>query len=82
MKKVKRSWVNFRWKGKESGKRNVIAIEPYTRWVVERVQVIYMFFIFDSSIFPQVSEPGPILPEEVEDLKAKIQRLELENSKL
>lgn len=52
MKKVKRSWLKVIRKSKELGKINVIAKEPYTRWMKERVQEIKLPFLFDPSIFP------------------------------
>ncbi|KAI5417924.1 hypothetical protein KIW84_042523 [Lathyrus oleraceus] len=82
VKKIKRSWQAVIRKGKELGKRNVIAQEPYTCWVRERVQMIKLPFPFDPSIYPLVPEPKPILPEDVEKLNARIKELELENSDL
>ena len=82
VKKIKRSWQAVIRKGKELGKRNVIAQEPYTCWVRERVQMIKLPFPFDPSIYPLVPEPEPILPEDVEKLNARIKELELENADL
>ncbi|KAI5438410.1 hypothetical protein KIW84_024236 [Lathyrus oleraceus] len=82
VKKIKRSWQAVIRKGKELGKRNVIAQEPYTCWVRERVQMIKLPYPFDPSIYPLVPEPEPILPEDVEKLNARIKELELENADL
>ncbi|XP_050887708.1 uncharacterized protein LOC127092861 [Lathyrus oleraceus] len=82
VKKIKRSWQAVIKKGKELGKRNVIAREPYTCWVRERVQMVKLPFPFDPSIYPLVPKPEPILPEDVEKLNARIKELELENSDL
>ncbi|KAI5428900.1 hypothetical protein KIW84_033769 [Lathyrus oleraceus] len=71
VKKIKRSWKAVIRKGKELGKRNVIAREPYTCWVRERVQMVKLPFPFDPSIYPLVPEPEPILPEDVEKLNAR-----------
>lgn len=48
----------------------------------DKFQMIKIPFIFDSSIFPQIHELVPISVEEVEELRAKIQKHELENSDL
>lgn len=48
----------------------------------EKMKVINLLFTFGSSAFPRVLEPKPILLEEVEELKADIKKLELENSEL
>ncbi|XP_050889388.1 uncharacterized protein LOC127094624 [Lathyrus oleraceus] len=82
VKKIKRSWQAVIRKGKELGKRNVIAQEPYTCWVRERVQMVKLPFPFDPSIYSLVPEPEPILPEDVEKLNARIKELELENADL
>ncbi|XP_050895824.1 uncharacterized protein LOC127102497 [Lathyrus oleraceus] len=82
VKKIKRSWQAVIRKGKELGKRNVIAQEPYTCWVRERVQMIKLPYPFDPSIYPLVPEPEPILPEDVEKLNARIKELELKNADL
>lgn len=82
VKKIKRSWQAIIRKGKELGKRNVIAREPYTCWVRERVQMVKLPFPFDPSIYPLVPEPEPILPEDVEKLNARVKELELENADL
>jgi hypothetical protein len=34
---VRKAWLKVVRKGKEFGKRNLLAKEPYTRWVKERV---------------------------------------------
>ncbi|XP_050890120.1 uncharacterized protein LOC127095482 [Lathyrus oleraceus] len=70
VKNIKRSWKTIIRKGKELGKRNVIAREPYTYWVKERVQMVKLPFSFDPSIYPLVPEPEPIIPEDVEKLNA------------
>lgn len=57
MKKIKRSWQAIIRKGKELGKRNAIAREPYTCWVRERVQMVKLLFTFDPSIYPLVPKP-------------------------
>ncbi|XP_050915458.1 uncharacterized protein LOC127130506 [Lathyrus oleraceus] len=82
VKKIKRSWQAVIRKGKELGKRNVIAQEPYTCWVRERVHMVKLPFPFDPSIYPLVPELEPILPEDVEKLNAYIKELELENADL
>lgn len=80
--KVKKILVNIIRKGQELGKNNVIAREPYTQWVRERVKVIKLPCIFYSLGFPPVPEPMPILIEEVKELRTKVQMIELENSQL
>lgn len=60
VKKFRKIWVKIIRKGQELRKKNVISREPYTQWVMERVQVIKLPFIFDSSAFLQVLEPVPI----------------------
>ncbi|XP_050890237.1 uncharacterized protein LOC127095610, partial [Lathyrus oleraceus] len=82
VKKIKRSWQAVIRKGKELGRRNVIAQEPYTCWVRERVQMIKLPYPFDPSIYPVIPEPEPILPEDVEKLNNRIKELELENADL
>ncbi|XP_050916156.1 uncharacterized protein LOC127131270, partial [Lathyrus oleraceus] len=82
VKKIKRSWQAVIRKGKELGRRNVIAQEPYICWVRERVQIIKLPYPFDPSIYPVIPEPEPILPEDVEKLNNRIKELELENADL
>lgn len=66
--KVKKTLVKIIRKGQELGKNNVIAREPYTQWIRERVKVIKLPCIFDSPTFSPVPEPMPILVEEVKEL--------------
>lgn len=82
MKKIKRSWQAIIRRGKELGKRNVIAREPYTYWVRERVQIVKLPFAFDPSIYLLVPELKPILHEDVEKPNSWIKELELENTNL
>lgn len=44
--------------------------------------MIKMSYPFDTSIFPLVLDPEPILPKDVEKLNAKIKELEMENNEL
>lgn len=48
------------------GKENVIAKEPYVQSVKERAQIVNISFFFESSSFPPVLEPEPILRKDVE----------------
>lgn len=63
--RILRSWQAVVRKGKELGKKNVIAWEPYTFWVKERIQMAKLPFLFDPFIFPLVHEPELILLEDV-----------------
>lgn len=80
VKKVRKAWLKISRSGQKIGKKNVIAREAYIWWVKERVQVIKIPFIFKFSSFPLVHELEPISMEEVKELRAKVQKLELENS--
>lgn len=44
--------------------------------------MIKLTFIFDYFAFPQILEPVPISVKEVKEVRAKVQRLELESSEL
>ncbi|XP_050895549.1 uncharacterized protein LOC127102189 [Lathyrus oleraceus] len=79
---IRKDWLKVVRKGKEFGKRNLLAKEPYTRWVKERVGEIHLPFILKASVFPKTPEPKPILPEDMEKLTTKVKELELENTEL
>lgn len=82
MRKVRKAWTKIIRSGPNIGRKNIIAREPYIQWVKERAQVVKIPIFFDSSIFPLVSEPEPILQDDVEKLAAKIKELEMENTQI
>ncbi|KAI5437054.1 hypothetical protein KIW84_023248 [Lathyrus oleraceus] len=79
---VRKAWLKVVRKGKEFGKRNILAKEPYIQWVKERVEEIHLPFILKASAFPKTPDPKPILPEDMEKLATKVKELELENTEL
>lgn len=48
----------------------------------EQARIVKMPFFFESSSFPLMSEPEPILQEDVDKLTNKIKELKLENTQL
>jgi len=79
---VRKAWLKVVRMGKEFGKRNILAKEPYTQWVKERVEKIQLPYILKAPAFPKTPEPEPILPEDMEKLATKVKELELENTEL
>ncbi|XP_050878157.1 uncharacterized protein LOC127081975 [Lathyrus oleraceus] len=79
---VRKAWLKVVRKGKEFGKRNILAKEPYTQWVKERVEKIQLPYILKAPAFPKTPEPEPILPEDMEKLVTKVKELEVENAEL
>lgn len=79
---VRKAWLKVVRMGKEFGKRNILAKEPYTQWVKERVEKIQLPYILKAPAFPKTPEPEPILPEDMEKLVTKVKELEVENAEL
>lgn len=82
VKRVRQAWNNIVRSGLELGKKNVIAREPYVKWVKERARIVKMPFYYESTSLPPVPEPEPILQEDVDKLTSKISELEIENTRL
>lgn len=79
VRKVRRAWLKITRSRQEIGRKNIIAREPYIQWVKERAQVGKLHFFFNPLAFPPMPEPESVSMEEVEELRAKPQSLELEN---
>lgn len=61
VRKVRRAGTRIIKIDQEWGKKNVISKEPYNLWVKELAQIVKIPFFFESSSFPQMLEPEPIL---------------------
>ncbi|XP_050877928.1 uncharacterized protein LOC127081751 [Lathyrus oleraceus] len=79
---VRKAWLKVVRMGKEFGKRNILAKEPYTQWMKERVEKIQLPYILKAPALPKTPEPEPILPEDMEKLVTKVKELEVENAEL
>ncbi|KAI5382609.1 hypothetical protein KIW84_070157 [Lathyrus oleraceus] len=79
---VRKAWLKVVRMGKEFGKRNILAKEPYTQWVKERVEEIQLPYILKAPALPKTPEPEPILLEDMEKLVTKVKELEVENADL
>jgi chromosome segregation ATPase len=82
LKRIIQSWEKVNKKGSELRKRGNAAPESYTQWVKERVKQIKLPFDIIPPSQPSLPEPTPISNEEVDRLKATIDRLEKENEGL
>lgn len=69
-------------KGRELGQNNVVAKEPYTKWIKEKVQQIKLSFILDPLYCPNSPISVHISVEEVNELKAPVARLVPEKEEL
>ncbi|KAK2396348.1 hypothetical protein QL285_058005 [Trifolium repens] len=82
LQRVIRSWAQVHRKGNELRKRGITINEPYSQWIKERVKKIQLPFILIPSSQPSSPEPVPTSVEEVDMLKATIERLEKEKEEL
>ena len=82
LQRVIRSWAQVHRKGNELRKRGIAINEPYSQWIKERVKKIQLPFILIPSSQPSSPEPVPTSVEEVDMLKATIERLEKEKEEL
>ncbi|GAU40821.1 hypothetical protein TSUD_398050, partial [Trifolium subterraneum] len=81
LQKIIQSWTQVHRKGNELRKRDIVK-EPYSHWIKERVKKIGLPFILTPSSQPSPPEPMPTSIEEVNELKATIERLEKEKGDL
>jgi septal ring factor EnvC (AmiA/AmiB activator) len=70
-----RSWEEVHKKGNELKKRRSETNELYPHWVMERAKLIKLPFVLVPSTQPSFPEPVSISIEEVNDLRATINRL-------
>ncbi|XP_050908895.1 uncharacterized protein LOC127122635 [Lathyrus oleraceus] len=82
VKRVRKDWTNIIRIDQEWGKKNILAKEPYFIWVKERARVVDIPLLYDSSSFPLVPKPEPILQEDMHNFIDKIRDLDLENTQL
>lgn len=75
LKGIIHSWEKVHKKGRELGKKNIMAKKPHTK---ERVQQIKLSFIFEPLNHPDSTNPVHISIEEVNELKATSFRLKQE----
>ncbi|KAI5396525.1 hypothetical protein KIW84_062661 [Lathyrus oleraceus] len=78
--RVKRPWTQIHRQGKELGKRDRRAKEPYRQWMVQRAKEVKLPYSVDVLIPPP--EPVYASKEEVDALKATIAQLTKENGDL
>ena len=77
LKRVRRTWRKIHHIGKkELGKKNCVALEPYTYWVKARVQTVKLPYPWEPSMSTKPPRPSPISISEVEKLKETIKLLE------
>ncbi|XP_058780714.1 uncharacterized protein LOC131654768 [Vicia villosa] len=67
---------------KEYSKNNVVAREAYTQWVINRVQINKLPFDIDPTYKSDVPDPLPMSVEEVEELKASLEKAQREKEGL
>jgi hypothetical protein len=82
LQKIIRSWAVVHKKGNELRKRRSEIKEPYPQWIKERVKNIKLPFILIPSSQPSQPDPVSTSVEEVDELKATIERLEREKEDL
>ncbi|KAI5430338.1 hypothetical protein KIW84_034790 [Lathyrus oleraceus] len=80
--RVKRAWTQIHRQGKELGKRDCQAKDPYCQWVVQRAKEVKMPYSVDILIPPLEPEPVYASKEDVDALKAIITQLTKENENL
>ena len=59
-----------------------MAKESYTRWVLDRVQVVKLPFDIDPEYKPDVPDSPPMSLEEIDDLKNYLKQAQREKEKL
>ncbi|XP_058733001.1 uncharacterized protein LOC131604584 [Vicia villosa] len=67
---------------KEYSKNNAVAREAYTQWVINRVQINKLPFDIDPAYKSDVPDPLPMSVEEVEELKASLEKAQREKDRL
>lgn len=82
VRKVRQAWTKNVRSDLELGKKNFITKEPYVQWAKERARIVKIPLYLESSSFPQVPKPEPILQEDLNKLTSKINELEMENTRL
>ena len=59
-----------------------MAKEPYTRWVLDRVQVVKLPFDIDPEYKPDVPDSPPMSLEEIDNLKNALKQAQREKEEL
>ena len=67
LNKIIRAWS--RVSKRKAEKKNVVAKEPYSQWVLDRVQIIKLPFDIDPEYKQEVPVTPPMSLEEVDDLR-------------
>ncbi|XP_050916343.1 uncharacterized protein LOC127131465 [Lathyrus oleraceus] len=82
LRKIKKSWSQIHKKGKELGKRDCRAKEPYQQWVIKRVEEVKLPFSIKVLITPLKLDPTHFPKEKVDKLRDTIVWLTKENEEL
>ena len=67
LNKIIQAWSRFNKRKAE--RKNVMAKEHYTRWVMDRVWVVKLLFDIDPEYKPDVPDSSPMSLEETDNLK-------------
>ena len=76
LNKIIQAWSRFNKRKAE--RKNVMAKEHYTRWVMDRVQIIKLPFDIDLEYNPKVLKAPPISLEEIDNMKNALKRAQRE----
>ncbi|KAI5445603.1 hypothetical protein KIW84_013721 [Lathyrus oleraceus] len=71
LQRVKRAWTQIHRKGKELGKYDCRAKEPYHQWVVQRAKEVKLSYSVDVPVPPPKPEPLHALDRDHAKLKRK-----------
>ena len=80
LNKVIRAWNRVNKRKAES--KNVVAKDPYTRWVLDRVKVIKLPFEVDADYNPDVSDSPPMSLEEIDIFEERFKQAQREKEEL